>query len=173
MGKPKNANLDSIGYEPDPVLAVSQIKELAQSMNRVRIRTAPTSRPEAVRYISLELTDKQIELRRLVEQWKESGPNLRKLFKQRPELVLMTRNGYTTFWPTGSGRGHLEWVAKPSTNGVLDPLEEAVQEFMMLIANPEWRRLGGPCARCGDYYWKERLNQKYIAVANAPPSIRR
>lgn len=162
----RNKQAQQIGYEPDSILAERQIRELAMSMNPYPTRVAPASNPTAVRTHHLRLSPKQEELRRLVERWTQSGPNLRKMFKEMPELESMTRNGVTTFWPTETGRGHLEWVAKPSKNLELTPREEAVQEFMELITNPYWWRLGGPCARCKDYYWKRSVRHKVYCSRN-------
>jgi hypothetical protein len=53
------------------------------------------------------------ELRRLVEQWKESGPNLKKLFAKHEELECRTMHGRATLWPTGSGAGYLLWDPVP------------------------------------------------------------
>ena len=38
--------------------------------------------------------------------------------------------------------------------------EHALSEFMQLITNPLWWKLGGPCERCDDYYLKKRKGQK-------------
>jgi hypothetical protein len=156
----RNAKPASFGYEPNPELAEVQIRDLAKSMNRVRIKTSMVGKSDSTRLVFLELTPVQEELRSLVEQWKKSGPNLRKLFKDRPDLEALTRDGKTTFWPTDSGRGHLDWEAVPSQSGTNAPLEEAAQALMNLIANPLWKRLGGPCAGCGDYFWMNRADQK-------------
>ena len=40
------------------------------------------------------------------------------------------------------------------------PYQEALRFFVLLLINPEWKRLAGPCARCGAYYIKKRASQK-------------
>jgi hypothetical protein len=153
-----------IGYEPDSYLAESQIKGLVASLNKARIQTSYVGlkrRFQKSRVVRLPFKESQDELRRLVEQWQQSGPNLRKLFEQRPELKEMTTDGVTRFWPTDSGRGHLEWEARTNPGGPLTPLQEAVKEFMNLLTNPLWQRLGGPCPRCKDYFWKKRADQTH------------
>jgi hypothetical protein len=70
-----------IGYEPDHYLAVRQIKELVESLNRFKIKTAPVADPRSIRIVRLRLSPAQEELRALVERWMLSGPNLRKMYR--------------------------------------------------------------------------------------------
>ena len=164
MDKRRRAKPWKIGYEPDPLLAKQQLKDLVEALNRTKIRVAPARTPEATRVHRLKLTRQQAELRRLVEKWMESGPNLRKMLKQEPELATRMKDGKTTFWPTETGRGHLDWVAYPSKTELPTPEDAALIDFMTLITNPEWELLGGPCARCGDFYLKKaRRHSKYCS----------
>jgi hypothetical protein len=152
-----------IGYEPDPVLAKQQLKDLVKALNRTRIHVT-SGMPKVTRVHPLELTQQQAELRRLVKNWMKSGPNLRRMFKLEPELAIRTKEGRTTFWPTATGRGHLEWIAQPSGPEASTPKDGALIDFMTLITNPEWELLGGPCARCGDYYLKKtRRHSKHCS----------
>jgi hypothetical protein len=86
------------------------------------------------------------------------------MFKQEPELADRTKNGRTIFWPTGTGRGYLDWEAYPSESEPESPEVLALCDFMTLITNPDWELLGGPCVRCGDYYLKRaRRRTKYCS----------
>lgn len=130
-------------YEPDPDLAQLHMEGVVESLNG-----GPYDQ----------------ELRRLVELWATSGsngPNLQELFKRMPELDKQTAFGTTVLWTTETGRGYLEW--NPGNFSVERPLsweEHALSDFMLLITNPLWWKLGGPCERCRHYYLKKRKGQK-------------
>jgi hypothetical protein len=102
----------------------------------------------------------RLELRRLVKEWRDSGPNLDKLFQEKPDLARRCR-GTTIVLPSQGGAGRLVW--NPDLG--LKPLtekESALFQFMTLIINPEWKMLGGPCPRCEKYFIKKTNRQ--IAV---------
>ena len=176
---PRRQTIESFGYEPNPSLARAQIKSLLPGLNRTRITTALAARPNQDRTIRLPQSKKQRALRRLVEAWQASGPNLAKLFAQNPELELRTKHGATLFYPTKAGRGHLDWAPSPVGVSRHSPEREALEDFMTLIANPRWELLGGPCARCGDYFVKHTKRQKVYcsrtcsSTATAIPAIKR
>jgi hypothetical protein len=77
------------------------------------------------------------------------------------------------------GRGHLDWL--PKLTGTAQPSDknQALQDFMILITNPQWELLGGPCTRCGDYYLKKTTRQKVYcsrkcsSAATAVPAVTR
>jgi len=104
------------------------------------------------------------KIRRLVELWTtsgSSGPNLKELFRRKPELEKKMTFGTTILWPTESGRGYIEWDPGPHpVKGALSWEEHAHIEFAFLITNPMWWKLAGPCDRCGDYYLKKRKGHK-------------
>jgi hypothetical protein len=102
----------------------------------------------------LQPSEIEIELRRLVKCWRLSGPNLRKLFDQEPELAEFSKRCQITFYPTDTGRGHLEWSPSDVIEGVSPPKDVARDRFMTLITNPNWETLGGPCLCCGEYFIK-------------------
>jgi hypothetical protein len=153
-----------IGYEADPILAKQNLLELVKVLNRTQIKVSTASNPGNTRIRHLELTPQQVELRRLVEKWRKSGPNLTVMFRREPELARRTKFGRTTFWPTETGRGYLDWEGYPA-EGAPESLEDrALCDFMTLITNPNWELLGGPCFRCGDYYLKKaRRRSKYCS----------
>ena len=100
------------------------------------------------------------ELRKLVKIWQESGPNLYKMLSANRGLAEQTRKWKTEFWPSESGGG----VLYPSPDNVnfvqFNAKDHALFYFMTIVVNPHWHRLGGPCARCGNYYIKRTARQK-------------
>jgi hypothetical protein len=184
----KNSKPQRLGYDPDPFWAKLQMKELVRTLNgpRIRIRIPRPGGLTVVRRKRLEFSGMEQELRRLVEKWAASGPNLRKLFRQEPELVHRTKDGTTIFYATRSGRGHLDWsplTQRPHPSEFestpISPRDEALKHFMILISNPEWTLLAGPCKRCGDYFLKKTARKRVYcsktcgATATAVPSITR
>ena len=173
MEKRSRAKPPKIGYQPDPKLASMQLSDLIEALNAKRIPLRWDKGPPGIRIVRLEYSQRQMELRRLVKAWMKSGPNLRKLFKQEPELEQKTKHRTTTFWPTDSGMGHLEWVESPYPIGETSQevaKDAAFQDFMSLITNPEWELLGGPCPRCDDYFLKTIRGRKlYCSRKCLPP----
>ena len=134
------------------------MQDLVFALNRTPTRIAPSSRPKESRTIRLELSRTQMELRSLVERWMKSGPNLRKLFAQDPELERRTRHWEMLFYATNTGRGYLDSTPVPNQIN-LSPEDRALKDFMTLITNSQWDSLGGPCRRCGNYYLKNTKRQ--------------
>src|ERR1035441_10147191 len=100
------------------------------------------------------------ELRRLVKAWLESGPDLKKMLEADKVLSRNVRHGRTLLVATGGGRGHLLWLPNPPCSSPASWDYQALAMFMDLIVHPYWEKLGGPCARCGDYYIKKTRRQK-------------
>lgn len=174
--------MPSYGYEPSPNSAWQLIHDLVGELNGPEIRVIPNIRPlqnpEKGRKVRLQPTETQQELRKLVEDWNESGPNLRKLFAGNPELSKWKMTGMMRLWPTSEARGYLEWLEAPY-DGSWSPREQALHLFMGLISNPLWQLLGGPCHRCGEYFVKKTRRQKAVycsrscgAAATAVVSVR-
>jgi hypothetical protein len=95
-----------------------------------------------------------------------SGPDLIQMFKKEPELEPWVRYGRTILYPVHDGRGHLDWIPEIGSSGRPPYSKQALQDFMILITNPLWEYLGGPCARCGDYYLKKVRRQKIYCSRN-------
>jgi hypothetical protein len=133
--------------------------DLVHALNGPAPRTSNTKGSNKQR-VRLRPSESQEELRRLVRLWIESGPDLIEMFREEPELELRIRHGRTTFYPMHDGRGHLDW--SPKVIGPAQPSfkNDALEDFMILITNPLWELLGGPCSRCGDYYLKKTKRQK-------------
>jgi len=102
----------------------------------------------------------QRKLRELVGSWIDSGPDLLVMFRKHPSLEGQLQGGSTLLLPMRGGKAYLEWQPFPATLSDLPPEEQALRYFALLITNPLWHRLGGPCARCGDYYLKNTVRQK-------------
>src|SRR5665213_2386812 len=105
----------------------------------------------------LELTS---EVRKLVDIWQKSGPNLRKMLRENRDLARRVRHGRTELVPTETGKGHLLWLPELPDLDVSRWKDQAICHFMDLVLNPQWHKLGGPCQRCGDYYIKKTVRQK-------------
>jgi len=109
---------------------------------------------------------------RLIERLKEYGGNLKKMTNDDPGLAKAMTEACVALWtPDSTGGAHL--VLQQSTKiQALSPMpktQEEAEERAELIAallfyvgtlNPEWDKLAGPCARCGNYYIKKRAGQK-------------
>jgi hypothetical protein len=168
-----------LGYEPDPILARQQMLDLIRALNRTRITTHEVMRPNDRRTIQLNLSEMQIELRRLIELWISSGPNVRKMFKKEPALAIRAQKGKMVFYALSGGRGCLEWIPIPPKATMLSPQDQALEYFMTLITNPLWEMLGGPCRCCKDFYLKKTnrrrvyCSRKCSSVATAVPSVSR
>lgn len=150
----------SFGYEPDSILAKQQMMDLVNALNRIRITTHEEKRPNEPSQVRLGPSDMQIELDRLIKLWMNSGPNLRKMFRKHPELAQRVRAGSTVFSALPYGRGHLEWVPIENERAAPSPEDQALEYFMTLITNPQWKMLGGPCQRCKDYFLKKTRRQR-------------
>jgi hypothetical protein len=104
-------------------------------------------------------------LRELVQRWQVSGPDLKKFHRDNPTTWAAVeryreQNPPKVWYSGGSGGASL--IESPNPGNT--PSQEAVRFFLMLILNPEWERLAGPCARCGKYYIRgTALNKLYCS----------
>jgi hypothetical protein len=105
-----------------------------------------------------------VELRGIVKQWQDSGPNMWKLIGANPGLWVETVEAFRpSLIPTKSGNMNMRLLDNAGAPGVMVSLGErgirfyAVVWFNMLTLNPLWKKLGGPCARCDKYFVKSRL----------------
>lgn len=103
----------------------------------------------------VDLWKQRAALRRRIEQWKASGPNLQKLFKEDKNLARLLTHGTWTLFPTSSGYGFIDLTAGPDALSLTDPEHQALEHFFTLIRNPLWYMLGGPCKRCDNYFIKK------------------
>ncbi len=101
-------------------------------------------------------------LRRLIERWKASGPKLDKMMQGDLGLFHNVQQACTAVWtPAADGRAY--FVLSPDhlsegVSGQLPPTAEAraFLWFQFLTLNPQCNEIGGPCARCGNYFVKNR-----------------
>lgn len=105
------------GWDPDEHSAERRMQAVVDSLNGpiVKRRWSSEKRYKRVR---LPRSEQEIELRRLVERWRLSGPNLIKLFAQEPELASFPKKNQISFYPTNTGRGHLDWSPAAAIEGV-------------------------------------------------------
>jgi hypothetical protein len=106
------------------------------------------------------------ELRQLVKLWQRSGPNLARLFANNPRLWIECLGAFKpVLMPTTTGNADLQIAPNLGAPGVYEALgpvglrHKAVILFNTLLLNPFWKKLAGPCARCGNYYVKKRGSQ--------------
>lgn len=101
------------------------------------------------------------ELRRLVQAWFASGPNVSKLLSEDPVLSQLSRVVRAFLLPTKGGRAHLVYIDGPENTGLVpgDPIEIALGLFFLFLLNPYNEKLGGPCKHCGKYYLKKTKRQ--------------
>jgi hypothetical protein len=101
-------------------------------------------------------------LREIVGDYQASGPNLQWFSRDWPT----TWTNVTRYWtarpvelapgPSG-GAGFVHTFADRLGR---TPYEEALRFFLLLIINPEWDKLAGPCARCDNYYIRRTARNK-------------
>lgn len=114
----------------------------------------------------VDRSDVQRRLKRLISQWLECDQNLSKLFRRSPILAHNCGNGKTFLMPNRDGNPQLAWSPVLS-DGITIPVERAaLTHFVQFIVNPLAPTLGGPCARCGNFYEKKTKRQKTYCSRN-------
>lgn len=108
----------------------------------------------------INFSEENAELRRLVNNWLASGPNLSDLLENDRDLAARCKHGKTELFPTDSGRAQLLWTPELENHRASSQRDNALIHFVNLIINPDCEKLAGPCARCDKYYLKKRRNQK-------------
>jgi hypothetical protein len=104
----------------------------------------------------------QQELRRLVQAWFDSGPNVAKLLSADPVLAREAHRFRAELFPTETGRAKLTYLTAPEKMDPGEPLTVALGLFLDFLLNPFNERLGGPCALCGKYYVKKTERKKTV-----------
>jgi len=153
-----------VGHEPGREASRLHMSAIVYNLNtdlsRVSIHKSTFINQRFLSPRFVDFSEMQLELKRLVSAWFESGPNLSKMFDQDPDLKRRTMHGRTLLIPTTTGRGHLCWLPDLPDEDLTSQKDLALTHFMNLIANPDWELLGGPCARCRKYYLKKTKRQK-------------
>jgi hypothetical protein len=114
-----------------------------------------------------DFRDIQKELRRLVEAWWRSGPNVNKLFNAESMLNHKAQEFRPHFIPTNSGIARLAYLTAAEYLPHVRPVETAIQLFLLFLLNPYNEKLGGPCKNCGRYYLKRSKRKKSVYCTEA------
>lgn len=149
-----------------PSYAKFQLNNLLELLNK---GTSKIPNPDADSDSIWKVVDKsdvQRRLKSLVSQWMECDQNLSKLFRRSPTLAHNCANGKTFLIPNRDGIPQLAWSPVLS-DGITIPVERtALTHFVQLIVNPLAPTLGGPCARCGNFYAKKTKRQNTYCSKN-------
>jgi hypothetical protein len=120
------------------------------------------------------------ELRRLIERWFASGPNLQKMLHSDSVLWKGVQHSWESLYiPTRTERARIALF--PAGPGADKQSAEAVAHtiFAALTLNPRCDLLAGPCVRCHSYYIKKTRHQKVYcsqrcgSAATALPAVRK
>jgi hypothetical protein len=104
----------------------------------------------------------QAEMRRLVQAWRRSGPNVIKLLDAQPEVNQAIQKSSPVFLPTNGSVGQLAYLTATEFSLTDKPLEIALGHFIQFLLNPYNEKLGGPCKQCGNYYVKKSERKKAV-----------
>ena len=129
----------------------------------VALNGGPIFREEHSSDVDYEKVDEETSsiLREIVQRWQASGPDLAKFDRDNPGTLgalneHLKKNPPLLRGTPGSGGANL--AGNPSSG--VTPCQEASRLFLMLLLNPEWHTLAGPCARCRNYYIRGRARNK-------------
>src|SRR5580698_7592021 len=104
----------------------------------------------------------QRELRRFVEAWRRSGPDVNKLLNANPMVRRYAQEFRTFFIPTHGPTARLAFLAAPEYSPQASPVEVALGLFLHFLINPYNEKLRGPCKHCGDFYLKKTERKKSV-----------
>jgi hypothetical protein len=96
-------------------------------------------------------------LRRLLQQWRDSGKNTNKLFALEPRLRRVGMQSYVT----GTESPRAELISTPHLDSK-DPISVAEGRFLSFLLNTHNESLGGPCAECGEYFIKQTRRKEVV-----------
>jgi hypothetical protein len=98
--------------------------------------------------------------RMLIERWKSSGPNLEQMMIDTGLNSEIAESWIVGFSPTIGARMCCEVF--PGWKVGVQPNAERHARFLFLgfVIFPDCEKLAGPCARCGNYYFKKRSDNK-------------
>jgi hypothetical protein len=122
--------------------------------------TYPTPTKDGWQEARGDYRDVNQELRRLVQAWFDSGPNVEKLWSEDPMLARLSHIVRASMVPTKGSRAYLIYMGGPETGlSPGDPVKIALGLFFYFLLNPYNEKLGGPCKHCGKYYVKKTKRQ--------------
>lgn len=101
-----------------------------------------------------QLRADQLEVRRLVQAWFRSGPNVKELFKSESVLAHEAMNIRVALIP-GTYGAKLAILDIGTNDDPRDPLSNAIGIFVQFLLNQENKKLGGPCRHCQKYFVKQ------------------
>jgi hypothetical protein len=104
----------------------------------------------------------QSYLRKFVQAWFDSGPNVSKLFASNPDLERASRNIGAHVVATKTAQAKLLFTAASQNISPADPQFTALGLFLNFLLNPFNERLGGPCAYCEKYFVKKTRRKTAI-----------
>ena len=133
-------------FAPD----INTLKMFVQFLNG---RYRPSMRHSVRTGGTAGLAPDQLEVRRLVQAWFDSGQDPKKLLQSEQALAHDSRNIRACLVP-GTHYARLA-ILDIGTRDVRDPLSNAFGIFILFLLNPENRNLCGPCPQCGEYFIKK------------------
>jgi Family of unknown function (DUF6076) len=130
---------------------LEQIERLVEPLNTefARVRVPAEN---GWRLARVDCRPVQRELRRLVQAWRDSGPNVSKLLSSHPVLARESNHLRARFTPTNGSYGRLTFMAESKELSPIDPLAIALGLFFGFLLNPYNVHLSGPCKHCGRYF---------------------
>jgi len=142
-----------------------EIKAVVDALNGKKLSSLlVTEEPGSTKHGNYDqkLRETPLILRRIVDAWWKSGPNLQKFCIFSPKVCadadsFWSRTPVELVWGDSGNASCLHTALDAPGN---TPYEEAIRFFLLLITNPYSSRLAGPCARCGEYYLRKRISQK-------------
>jgi hypothetical protein len=143
-----------------PSYAKLQIQIVIDVLNSSTTRVPNLLNESRGEWQTVDRTEMQQELRRLIAEWDRSGPNLLQLFKRNPHLQESCIHGTTLLMPTRDGVAQLAWTPQRTDNKSSTQKDVALTHFIRFLVNPLALKLGGPCARCDRFYIKNTPRQK-------------
>jgi hypothetical protein len=114
-----------------------------ETADQKRMREAPVQLREMVATWQRYISGGRRPSREMGKLWEEASEYWRKIPTRR--LV-----------PTAQGSAAIWWNNIPD----MDPRGEALRWFVDFLLNPEYAKLAGPCARCGNYYIRRSARNK-------------
>lgn len=130
---------------------LESVEEFVKCLNTERF-CFPVPVPNGLSWRRGDYQPVQRELRRLIEAWRQSGPNVSRLLSHDPVLAKEANNLRALLIPTNAGWGHIAFMSDPETLKPGDPLAIALGLFFSFLANPQNQHLCGPCPNCGRYF---------------------
>lgn len=140
-----------------------QLEFLLELLNKgtlKRPRTAASKHRVAGIWEFVPVPGVQRELRQLLLEWLNADRKLDALTKYHVALSDALMCGQTMLSTTRTGRVQLAWFARGFNFKHADEKDVALTRFLELLVNPLSPLLGGPCARCDNFYVKKSDRQK-------------